>query len=269
MAPFFDDIDQSWEWYGSNDPYFGNIASPGNEPWSQRYHPEGLTAELRAEFFASGKRHMARVFDTIHAHVDPAFRASRILDFGCGVGRLLVPLSEACEEIVGVDVSASMLAEARRNCPKARLIKLGELGDDERFDLIHSQTVFQHIPVAQGEKIIAHLLRHLAPGGVAALQVSFANASLLKRLTRPLRRVRLAHYLYNAVKGQPLRRPMRQLNCYSLERLMVIFVTVSPACYLWMTNHDGLIGAMFLVQKERNKLAVRSPAGLTNVPALE
>ena len=30
----------------------------------------------------------------IHQYIDPAFRAQKALDFGCGVGRLIVPLAK-------------------------------------------------------------------------------------------------------------------------------------------------------------------------------
>jgi ubiquinone/menaquinone biosynthesis C-methylase UbiE len=43
--------------------------------------------------------------------VQPSFA---LLDFGCGVGRLTSRLSSHCREIVGLDVSTSMIAEARR-----------------------------------------------------------------------------------------------------------------------------------------------------------
>lgn len=38
----------------------------------------------------------------------------RILDFGCGTGRVAGALAEGCREILGLDVSAGMIAEAQR-----------------------------------------------------------------------------------------------------------------------------------------------------------
>jgi hypothetical protein len=43
------------------------------------------------------------------------------------------------------------------------------------FDLIHSCIVFQHIPLERGRAIFAELLRHLRPGGVGAIQLTYSK----------------------------------------------------------------------------------------------
>src|SRR5690348_8156867 len=101
--------DSEWEAWGARDPYYGVITLP-------KFRSAALTPETRAEFFRSGHDHVAHVLATIRTHIDPAFAPQRVLDFGCGVGRVLIGLADIAPEIVGVDVSPSMLAEARRNC---------------------------------------------------------------------------------------------------------------------------------------------------------
>ena len=49
-----------------------------------------------------------------------ADRDGRLLELGCGTGRILVPLARAGLDIVGVDRSESMLAFARRRLRRAR-----------------------------------------------------------------------------------------------------------------------------------------------------
>jgi 2-polyprenyl-3-methyl-5-hydroxy-6-metoxy-1,4-benzoquinol methylase len=43
----------------------------------------------------------------------------RLLDLGCGTGQIALPLASRFEEVVGVDVSREMLAEARREAAAA------------------------------------------------------------------------------------------------------------------------------------------------------
>src|SRR4051794_35022039 len=101
----------------------------------------------RAEFFGSGEEHVAGLLRIVGERIDPDFRPSRALDFGCGVGRVLIPLARLCDEAVGVDVSDAMLSEARRNCDERGLAHvelittLDRLAADRRFDLVHTYIV--------------------------------------------------------------------------------------------------------------------------------
>ena len=52
---------------------------------------------------------------------EPDFERRAALDYGCGVGRLTLPLAERCEHVYGVDVSPSMLREAARNAARMGL----------------------------------------------------------------------------------------------------------------------------------------------------
>lgn len=75
------------------------------------------------------------------------------LDFGCGVGRLSRALVDYFEEVRGVDISETMLAEAGKlnkklaNC-SFLLCTDENLSDfsDNSIDLIYSRLVLQHVP---------------------------------------------------------------------------------------------------------------------------
>ncbi len=79
----------------------------------------------------------------------------RVLDVGCGTGRLSVPLSEACR-VVGVDTSAEMLAVARSK---------GGRADFVRADAAHLPVAADRFDVA-----LAVLVLHLLPDLRAALR---------------------------------------------------------------------------------------------------
>ena len=153
--------DGEWEKWGRDDPYFG-VLTDG------KFRMVNLTDANRAEFFRSGSEYIDGVLRTVRSHIDPAFRIRRALDFGCGVGRLVIPLSKVAEHVTGLDVSDSMLAEARRNCEAhgARGVQFLKSDDglsalEGKFDFIHSSLVFQHIPVRRGERIFRNFLGHL------------------------------------------------------------------------------------------------------------
>lgn len=63
---------------------------------------------------------------------------ARILDAGCGTGRVAIRLAELGYECVGVDVDAAMLDEARRLAPDLTWIQsdLAHYRADEPFDLV-------------------------------------------------------------------------------------------------------------------------------------
>lgn len=168
--------DAAWELWGQRDPYFGVITDP-------KFRRAAINEEAKREFFESGASHVHHVLTTIRQHIDPQFVPHRILDFGCGVGRLLASFAAGADEVVGLDVSEAMLQEARRNCDERQLRNVQLLRSDDdlstlsgTFDLIHSAIVFQHIPVDRGRAIFSNLLRYLRPGGVGAIHVTYSKA---------------------------------------------------------------------------------------------
>jgi 2-polyprenyl-3-methyl-5-hydroxy-6-metoxy-1,4-benzoquinol methylase len=167
--------DVAWEEWGRRDPYFGVITDP-------KFRRSEMDDHIKREFFESGESHAHGVLTTIRRYVDPGFAPRTVLDFGCGVGRLLIPFAKVVDEVVGLDVSPSMLQEARRNCDEQGLRNVRLLDSDDSlstltgsFDLIHSCIVFQHIPAERGRAILSKLLQHLRPGGVGAIQLTYSK----------------------------------------------------------------------------------------------
>ncbi|MBI1180770.1 MAG: methyltransferase domain-containing protein [Alphaproteobacteria bacterium] len=107
----------------------------------------------------------------IAEHVDGV----RALDYGCGAGRSTRLLKRQGLEATGVDISGSMLAEARRHDPSGdyRQIDSGRLPfDDGSFDLAFSSFVFFEIPsLDEMARVAAEIRRVLRPGGVLILLI--------------------------------------------------------------------------------------------------
>ncbi len=113
----------------------------------------------------------ARMLDAMLA------RGSRVLDAGCGQGRIGGHLASVGHDVVGVDVDPVLIAEAERLCPSARWLvgDLAELdlpsaGIAEPFDAIvcAGNVITFLAPSTRGE-VLSRMRAHVADGGRAAI----------------------------------------------------------------------------------------------------
>src|SRR5206468_646732 len=88
------DTDDAWKQWGLQDPYFGVLTN-------DKFRARKLTDEAKAEFLDSGRGHVEHVMAMIRRHCAPDFAPRRVLDFGCGVGRLVLPFARMAEHVVG------------------------------------------------------------------------------------------------------------------------------------------------------------------------
>lgn len=213
--------DRDWEAWGKQAPYYGVLSV-------ERFRTGELTGDGRQEFFRSGENHVGSLFTTIRDKFAPDFSPARSLDFGCGVGRLLIPIAHRSASATGVDISHSMLAEAGTNCAAADVTNVELVHSDDTlslihgdFDLVHSHLVFAHIRPNRGLVLIDALADRVRPGGFIAVQVPFAcSAPRWKRLLVLIRyRVPLLQVLRNLLRGRPANEPAMQLHIYPLPRL--------------------------------------------------
>lgn len=211
--------DRDWKRWGKNDPYFGVCSE-------SRYREGVMTPESMAAFFQSGEVHVTRTWRDIESVFGGEFSTNSVLDFGCGVGRLLIPFSQRVGRTVGVDISPSMLVEAERNCAAAGVHDVEFIESDDglgrvqgSFGLVHSHIVLQHIPWRRGRNILAVLADHVEPGGVLAVQLlsGYQGSALLRGLVRLRYAFPPVNWLRNLLRGSPLLEPAMQLHVYDLE----------------------------------------------------
>ncbi|MGH0030263.1 MAG: class I SAM-dependent methyltransferase [Myxococcota bacterium] len=223
MAIFNRDSDRQWERYGSQDPYYGVLSDE-----KFRGAPQGASRE---EFFQSGVDQIDFVLSVARERLDADFAPVSALDFGAGVGRCTVALARRCERVTGVDVSASMLEEARRNCVAFGVDNVTLVqGDDALshvegpFDLLHCVLVFQHIRRSRGEALFASLVDLLSEGGIGAVQFVYqrTDARWIRLLGWLRREVPLFHNLVNLAYGRPFSDPLMEKNVYDLNRLFAL-----------------------------------------------
>jgi SAM-dependent methyltransferase len=106
---------------------------------------------------------------------------SPILELGCGTGRLVVPLASHGYEVTGVDVSAAMLAIARRKVAAGDLESrvtllqqdMRELDLGCRFNMAFAAiNSFMHMMTAEDQlAALARIRQHLNPGGILLLDL--------------------------------------------------------------------------------------------------
>lgn len=248
---------KQWERYGALDPYYGVLSAPD-------FHHAHLDTARRERFFDSGHRYVAELMAAIESRVGGDFECRRVLDYGCGVGRLTLPLAEHCEHVYGVDVSRSMLSEANRNAKRMHLSNvewveadgLAELSG--RYDLAHSFLVFQHIPVSEGERIFATLVRGLRPGGVGVIHVTLRPSHPLAGLFHwTMKTIPFAYNIFNLARGRDWSYPHMQMNPYSLNRLGCRLAESGIAewhtRFLPTNTRMGYDGAVITFQKNREE----------------
>jgi SAM-dependent methyltransferase len=97
--------------------------------------------------------------------------SARVLDYGCGYGRILAELARAgYQNVVGVDFSAAMLARCQREFPRMSLIRND--GDTLPFESETLEAVLLFatltcIPQNEAQlSLIAEVERILRPGGL-------------------------------------------------------------------------------------------------------
>jgi SAM-dependent methyltransferase len=143
-----------------------------------------------ADFYAGGPDLVARFVDPALAElgVDPSGR--RVLEIGCGMGRLFEGLSARFGDVWGIDISSTMIEKGRAHCPVPATWLVGDgqslTGvEDDSIDHIISFEVFQHIP--EREVIYSYLAecrRVLRPGGTLHVQLRCGSDSKAQAVVR-------------------------------------------------------------------------------------
>ena len=110
---------------------------------------------------------------------------TRVLDFGCGWGRISRFLVRTIREenIFGVDVENSTVMAAEKSMPSAtfKCVAPGEVlpFEENSFDVVFSNSVFSHLSEASYLHYINEITRCLKPGG--KLLASFLDSAHLDR----------------------------------------------------------------------------------------
>ena len=241
----WDSTKDDWERLGQLDPYWAVLGQDA-------YRRRNMSDDQLARFLESGEAYVEHLWRRCRETFGTSFSPVRALDFGCGVGRVALPMAKRTESVVAVDVADSMLSQAglllaRQGVTNVELVK----GDDTLsrvsgpFDFVHSLIVFQHIPVSRGLGLMKRLIALAGPRGVVVLHVLYENPfrrtwpiRLASRALRPLRRLR----------GRP---PEIQMTPYPLNAVFGLIQEAGVQAFrVELTDHAGHLGATFVFRKE-------------------
>jgi SAM-dependent methyltransferase len=264
--------DQEWVKWGQRDPYFAVITN-------DKFRTAKINDVARQEFFESGRHHVNHLLAACRQLAGPDFAPVRALDFGCGVGRVALPLAEQVGAVLGLDVSPDMLIEARRNAEHMGLNNAEFLlsGDDLSavscgFDLVHSCITFQHIDVLRGRLLFRQLLGLLSPGGVGAIQITYAKLDFEDTFGQPPTPTPASglSVTNDRVIGRPslLARlglssrvvpddvdPEMQMNPYNLSELAFMLQAAGVQAFqAQFTDHGGELGVFLYFRKPLSTL---------------
>ena len=238
-----------WDSIGATDAYFAVYSV-------EKYLDSNLNEAAKDDFFSSGFEYVEKLWVDLERIFGFEPRPKRVLDFGCGVGRLLFPLADRSEHAVGVDISQSMLQEARvraaeRGIENVELMETDAfMRSSQTFDLIHSFIVLQHIDPHEGMEIIKRSAEMLEDGGLGMLHVTFHDPSsrlqrMKSKIDGKLGRLRpMAHKLRGRT---PL--PWLPMHVYDLNAVLDLLRRLG--CFnvsIKFTDH-GMVGVMIFFQK--------------------
>ena len=147
-----------------------------------RYYVNTATESWTDEaFFATGERTVAEEILTDMTNIcqgrEP--KQMKVLEIGCGAGRVTRALANLFGEVHAVDVSGEMADRAKRALeghPHAHVYQNNGMDlsivPGENFDFAFSTIVFQHIPSRDViENYVREVARLLRPGGLFKFQV--------------------------------------------------------------------------------------------------
>ncbi|MFD2090357.1 class I SAM-dependent methyltransferase [Blastococcus deserti] len=149
-------------------------SAPPNPPEQLQVQFVGLSFE---EAYAEAEAFVTAVAEELRACGHPGLRGSRVLDFGCGWGRISrLLLSEVPpQQLFAVDVDGEMTALVNVSLPGINAMTVPVTPPtvlrDASMDVVVAFSVFSHLSRAAHEAWARELARVVRPGGIVAITV--------------------------------------------------------------------------------------------------
>jgi|GEM_PF-1581398 len=146
------------------------------------------------EILRSGREELEAAMDVSGMQVDAT---RRVLDLGCGVGRVAAALADRCGEVVGVDISPSLIETAKSFHTQPNLRFEHTTGSPlqpdahEIYDTVFANEVFYYLPLPMLADYARDAFRLLHAGGEYVFQL---NMDPIGWKTRPSWRLRTIMY---------------------------------------------------------------------------
>ena len=182
----FAHLQRRWTKLGSDRPHWS--------VWSEPQFAGPITPKLEGEFYRTGEKEFNAFKTTIARSGRSVGDISRLVDFGCGLGRFTLNAAREIPAIVGLDfsathVKAAQAAAARQGIDTVEWVVRKDFAplDLGPYDAWYSRIVLQHNPPTLISRWLREGLGGLSEGGIAVFQVptyavnySFAPESYLR-----------------------------------------------------------------------------------------
>ncbi len=242
--------DKEWEKFGAKMPYYGVVTH-------KKYYKNELSDQEKEEFFNTGEEHIKHVMYVLKNKLGINCNSERALDFGCGVGRLTIPLAKISGHVTGIDVSEAMLEEAKVNSSVLNIKNISFFKSEDdlsnltgNYDFIHSYIVLQHIRTSRGIKIIQRLLDLLEDGGIGVLHITYGKNIRRKLICLFKSYIPYAKNIANLIKGRKFNDPNVEMNSYDLNDVFGLLHNYKIAnVYLELSDHGGEYGVLIYFAK--------------------
>jgi 2-polyprenyl-3-methyl-5-hydroxy-6-metoxy-1,4-benzoquinol methylase len=258
--------DPDFDAFAAREPFFAVITDPG-------YQSRRLTAEARGRFFADGEAIVEAMYRTVSLSLDPYFAPTAVLEYGCGAGRLALPMARRAAQrgghLTASDRSPAMLEHAARHAAEGGITNIsfvspGDLLGDasRRFDFVACYLVLQRLKPADGLVLVRSLLSTLLPGGVGVFQ--FPVRSQVRGVLRLVRRAREASSIVNQLvqwtRKDAVGGPFVPSHVYDLNAVVDVFGEAGAAAtHVVFDDHGDLQSVLAFVQLPDTAAAVHSP----------
>ncbi len=185
----------NWNTLAELDPLWAILSDPDRK--FGKWNP--------AEFFSTGGREAERVLAMCRSNaVNVSY--GRLLDFGCGVGRMTRAFSGFFQSCAGIDISQNMVSLARKfnaDQPHCEFVATDAAVlpfADKSFDFVFSVLVLQHLPTkSMILRYIAEFIRVAKDDGIIVFQLP--NEIPLRR------RIQLRRRLWSLLAAIGIPRP--------------------------------------------------------------
>jgi SAM-dependent methyltransferase len=243
--------DPRWERFAAREPYFAVLTDP-------RFLRANLTPAHEREFFASGEAVVSWMLGVIDAGLSPQFAPMSVLEYGCGLGRLALPLARNPGSVTAVDRSPVMLDLARREARRRGLAHVVFQTPDElfaaprMFDLVVCYHVLQRLQPLDAMPLLRRLIGLVGPGGVGVFQWPYrARDSALVVASRWARELLPgANALANVLRGKPGGDPFIPTHTYDLDEMLNAFDLAGiRSTHVALQHHDDLDYAIVLAHR--------------------
>jgi 2-polyprenyl-3-methyl-5-hydroxy-6-metoxy-1,4-benzoquinol methylase len=160
---------KQWVEWGNSDPFWSVL--------SDEKFKQDKFKQFESEFWISGQRDVDNISNIVDKY---QISVESVLDFGCGVGRLTIPLSQKYQSVFGMDISPGNLTIMKHKAElvgKSEVISAIQMSKFQSFDqippcdLVLSLITLQHNTPPIQSALLRELLGKVKEGGMIYVQI--------------------------------------------------------------------------------------------------